>query len=65
MEKMIRVKLEDGSVCRMSKKAFYVFLKQGKVAEFERTDGWVCATKVPTRKASRAADYTGPERRAV
>lgn len=63
MDKLIRVKLQDGSVCCMAKKAFYIFLTQNKVAEFERSDGWVDPQEVPTRNPFRASYYNGPERR--
>lgn len=63
MEKLIRVKLKDGSICRMAKKAFYIFLAQNKVIEFERSDGWVAADEVPTRDLSGVGRYNGPERR--
>lgn len=63
MERLIRVELKDGSICRMVKKAFYLFLAQNKVAKFERSDGWVAACQVPVRNMSVADRYNGPERR--
>lgn len=63
MEKLIRVELKDGSLCRMPKKAFNIFLAQKKVVKFERSDGWVTVDEVPTRDLSAARRYDGPERR--
>jgi len=63
VERLIRVKLKDGSICRMVKKAFYIFLTQNKVVEFERSDGWVVADEIPARNMSGANSYNGPERR--
>lgn len=63
MEKLIRVELKDGAICRMAKKAFYIFLAQKKVAKFERSDGWVAVDEIPARKMSETDGYNGPERR--
>lgn len=63
VKKLIRVKLKDGSVCCMAKKAFYIFLAQNKVIAFERSDGWVAANEVPRRDLSGVDRYNGPERR--
>lgn len=60
---MIRAKLKDGSVCRMAKRAFYIFLAQDKIIEFERSDGWVAVDDVPSRDTSGVTNYEGPERR--
>jgi hypothetical protein len=65
VEKLIRVKLKDGSICCMAKKAFYIFLSQNKVVEFERSDGWISAGEVPVRNMSGADSHNGPERRCV
>jgi len=60
---MIRVELKDGTICRMAKKAFYIFLAQNKVVKFERSDGWVAVGEVPVRNMSGADNYNGQERR--
>jgi len=60
---MIRAELNDGAICCMAKKAFYLFLAQNKVAKFERSDGWVAVCEVPVRNMSGADSYNGPERR--
>lgn len=65
MEKLIRVKLKDGTTCCMAKKAFYLFLAQNKVVEFERSDGWVAVDEIPMRDRAKADSYDGPERRYV
>lgn len=62
VEKMIRVKLKDGSICCMAKRAFYIFLQKKQVVEFERSDGWVSVDEIPKRRPV-ASDYNGPERR--
>jgi len=63
MESLIRVELQDGTICRMAVKAFNLFLNQGKIAKFERTDGWVVVGRDPLRDMSRADQWQGPERR--
>ncbi|RLB66375.1 MAG: hypothetical protein DRH08_06355 [Deltaproteobacteria bacterium] len=63
MDKLIRVKLKDGAICCMAKKAFYIFLAKNKVVKFERSDGWVAVGEVPARNMSGADSYIGPERR--
>ena len=63
MEKMTRAKLKDGSICCMPKKAFYIFLAQDKILEFERSDGWVRVDEIPARSRSSAINFKGPERR--
>ena len=60
---MIRVELKDGTICRMAKKAFYIFLAQNKVVKFERSDGWVAVGEVPVRNMLGADSYNGQERR--
>ena len=65
MGKMIRAKLNDGSICCMAKKAFYLFLEQDKVIEFERSDGWVAVNEVPERDKSGITNYNGTERRQI
>lgn len=49
----------------MAKKAFYLFLAQNKVVEFERSDGWVAVDEIPMRDRAKADSYDGPERRYV
>ena len=39
-DELVRVELKDGTICRMAKKAFCVFLSQGKIVKFEGSDGW-------------------------
>jgi len=63
MKRLIRVELKDGTVCRMAVKAFNVFLTHGRVARFERSDGWVEVGLDPVRDMTRFDDYEGPERR--
>lgn len=63
MENLIRVELKDGSICRMAVKAFNLFLAQGKIVRFERSDGWVTVGIDPLRDMSKRTHYDGPERR--
>lgn len=63
MDSLIRVELTDGTICRMAKRAFNLFLSQGKVLRFERSDGWVIVGKDPLRGRQDHAGYQGPERR--
>ncbi len=63
MDSLIRVELSDGTICRMAKRAFNLFLTQGRVTRFERSDGWVVVGKDPLRNMDRESKYSGPERR--
>lgn len=65
MESLIRVELKDGTICRMAIKAFNVFLSHGKIARFERAEGWVVVGRDPLRSMEESDDYAGRERRAV
>ena len=47
----------------MAIKAFNLFLAQGKVVKFERSDGWVTVGVDPLRERAEAGLYDGPERR--
>jgi len=60
---LIRVELVDGATCRMAKKAFDLFLNLGKIARFERSDGWVTVETEPLRDSTNQRTYKGPERR--
>ncbi len=63
MEQLIRVEMSDGSICRMAKKAFNMFLTQGKILKFERSDGWVTIGKDMLRDMNPGNNYSGAERR--
>ena len=63
MDRLIRVELKDGSICRMAIKAFNLFLDQGKIVKFERADGWVTVGVDPLRDIKESRRYSGPERR--
>jgi len=63
MELLIRVELKDGTICRMAIKAFNIFLAHGKIARFERSDGWVVVGRDPLRNMDDVDEYPGPERR--
>jgi len=63
VEKLIRVEMKDGSICRMAVKAFNLFLAQDKIVKFERADGWVTVGIDPLRDVSARNQYDGPERR--
>ena len=64
-DRLIRVELKDGSICRMAIKAFNLFLTQGKIDKFERSDGWVTVGVDPLRDMASRGRYNGPERRAA
>ncbi len=53
----VNVELKDGAVCQMAKKAFNVFLSLGKVARFERSNGWIDVDKDPLRDLTKESDY--------
>ena len=63
MERLIRVELKDGAICRMAQKAFNLFLAQNRIVKFERSDGWVVVGKDPLRNPTKQYDHNGPERR--
>lgn len=47
----------------MAVKAFNLFLTQGKIVKFERSDGWVTVGVDPLREMTQDRFYNGPERR--
>lgn len=53
MQALIKVELNDGTICRMAPKALTIFLGQGKVARFERSGGWAVVGKDPLRQKRR------------
>ena len=64
MERLIRVELKDGAICRMAQKAFDLFLAQDRIVKFERSDGWVVVDQEPLRDMTRPRHaYKGTERR--
>ena len=65
MKDLVRVELKDGTVCRMAKKAFNIFLSLNEVVGFERSDGWVRIDQDPVRDMASSRTYKGPERRRV
>jgi len=65
MESLIRVELKDGTICRMAIKAFNIFLAHGKIARFERSDGWVVVGRDPLRNMENPDTYGGLERRSA
>jgi len=62
-DELVRVELKDGTICRMAKKAFYLFLAQDKIVRFERSDGWALAGKDTLRALDDSCNFTGYERR--
>jgi hypothetical protein len=57
MERLIRVELTDGAICRMAQKALDLFLAQDKVVKFERSDGWVVVGRDPLRDITMGTEY--------
>ncbi|MEJ2469712.1 MAG: hypothetical protein P8Y96_01145 [Desulfuromonadales bacterium] len=57
MDLHIDVELKDGSVCRMARHAFNVFLSLDKVARFRRSDGWVDVSSEPLRDPETGSSY--------
>jgi len=53
----INVELKDGTVCLMANKAFNIFLSLGRVAKFERSDGWIVVGKDQMRDLEKINDY--------
>lgn len=59
----VKVELKNGTVCRMGKKAFNVFLSLDEVTKFKRTDGWVDVDTGTMRDLGKNSDYRFPDRR--
>jgi hypothetical protein len=53
----MNVELKDGTVCLMANKAFNIFLSLGRVAKFERSDGWIVVGKDQMRDLEKINDY--------
>ena len=54
MASLIKVELQDGTICRMAPKALDLFLATGQVVKFERSNGWAVIGKDPIRAKRRA-----------
>lgn len=63
MPDKVKVELKNGTVCRMGKKAFNVFLSLDEVSKFERTDGWVDVDTDTLRDLEKNSGYRFPDRR--
>lgn len=63
MPDKLKVELKNGTVCRMGKKAFNVFLSLDEVTKFRRTDGWVDVDKDKMRDLRKNSDGRFPDRR--
>jgi len=63
MPDKLKVELKNGTVCRMGKKAFNVFLSLDEVTKFRRTDGWVDVDKDTMRDLTKNSDCRFPDRR--
>ena len=60
---LILVELKDGTTCRMAKKALKMFLSQGEVTKFKRSDDWFVVGCDPLRDKKSFSSYDGVERR--
>ncbi len=63
MPNKVHVELKNGTVCRMGKKAFNVFLSLDEVTKFKRIGGWVDVEKDTLRDLEKDSDYKFPDRR--
>jgi len=61
---VIRVQYEDGSFDMVKATRLDDLLPQGKIAAFQRTDGWVIVGKDPIRGTKQQV-YAGQERRGL
>jgi hypothetical protein len=62
---LIVVVMNDGSVCRMAKKALNLFLSHDRVTKFMRSDGWAVVGEHPLRNMNKSEEFNGVERRVV
>ncbi len=63
MAQLIKVEMNDGTMCQMAPRALDMFLARGEIARFKRSDGWAVVGVDPLRKPKNNVDYGGPERR--
>ena len=63
MTRLIKVEMNDGTMCQMAPRALDMFLARGDIARFKRSDGWAVVGVDPLRKPKHDLHYDGPERR--
>jgi hypothetical protein len=62
-KELVLVELTDGSSRQMAKKTLNVFLLNGRVVKFKRSDGWVLVGSDRLRDMNKKESYAGVERR--
>jgi hypothetical protein len=60
---LIVVELKDGTVCRMAKKAFNVFLAHHRISKFKRAGEWVYVGRDSLRDIEATYNFIGEDRR--
>jgi hypothetical protein len=62
-EPLVVVELKDGTVCRMAKKAFNVFLAHHWISKFQRSGEWVYVGRDMFRDIEATFNFSGEDRR--
>ena len=62
-EELVVVEMKDGTICRMVKKAFNLFLSRNRIARFKRAGQWVDVSQIVLRGADDLEPYDGDDRR--
>ena len=65
MTGLIKVEMNDGTLCRMAPKALDMFLARDEVSRFKRSDGWAVVGVDPLRNPKKRHAFDGAERRLV
>jgi hypothetical protein len=62
---LIKVEMNDGTLCRMAPKALNLFLARDEVSRFKRSDGWAVVGVDKLRDPKKIHAFDGADRRLV
>jgi hypothetical protein len=62
---LIKVEMNDGTLCQMAPRALDMFLARDEVSRFKRTDGWAVVGVDHLRTPKKRHAFDGVERRLV
>lgn len=63
MTRLIKVEMNDGTLCRMAPRALDMFLARDEVSRFKRSDGWAVVGMDHMRASKKRHAFDGAERR--
>jgi hypothetical protein len=63
LTRLIKVEMNDGTLCRMAPRALDMFLARDEVSRFKRSDGWAVVGVDHLRDPKKRHAFDGAERR--